>query len=115
MDDQSLKLIEQIQESTEFILGFTSVDGWSFAAADRMTQLAVERSFELIGVVLARLQRHSPTLISSISGYSNMLAFGNRITHGYDDDLDPDDFDERIGARLPILRRELTGLTTSFS
>jgi uncharacterized protein with HEPN domain len=115
MDHKSLKLIEQIQESTEFILGLTSDGSWSFAAADRVTQLAIERSFELIGIALARLERHPPTLISSISGYANMLAFGNHVTHGYDDDLDSRDFDDRIRMCLPILRRELAVLTTGLS
>lgn len=115
MQWRSRELLSDIQESCEFILGLTSDDSSSFATADRVTQLAIERCLELISIALARLERHEPTLTSAISGYSTMVAFGKRITHGYDDDLDPDDFDERIGACFPILRLELAGLMTSLS
>jgi len=107
-DFRSLKLLSDIQESIRTIESLTQADGFSFGDADRVPRLAIERSFEIIGITLTRLERHRPKIVAGIAKYPVILAFRNRIAHGYFDDLDSEIFDEVIRDHLPILHQEVT-------
>lgn len=62
------------------------VEGMSEAAfvADRRTQLATERSFEIIGESLARLARDFPDVATRIPDHRRVIDFRNLLAHGYD-------------------------------
>ncbi|MDG6258178.1 MAG: DUF86 domain-containing protein [Methanomicrobiaceae archaeon] len=46
-------------------------------------QVAVERQFEIIGEALNQLLRREPALREKISDASLIIAFRNRLIHGY--------------------------------
>lgn len=52
--------------------------------ADRRTQRATERSFEIIGEALARLARSFPEVAERIPEYRRVIDFRNVLAHGYD-------------------------------
>ncbi len=51
---------------------------------DETLRLAVERSFEIIGEALLRLERRDPAVIERITEPRQVIAFRNRLAHGYD-------------------------------
>jgi uncharacterized protein with HEPN domain len=52
--------------------------------ADRRTQRAVERSFEIIGEALSRLAREFPEVAARIPEHRRVIDFRNVLAHGYD-------------------------------
>lgn len=62
------------------------VAGRTFADYERDPWLraGVERSFEIIGEALRRIERKDPTTASSIPKYRAMIDFRNLLAHGYD-------------------------------
>jgi uncharacterized protein with HEPN domain len=51
---------------------------------DNLLRAGTERKFEIIGEALSRLQRLSPEIAVRITDLRNIIAFRNRIIHGYD-------------------------------
>ena len=62
------------------------VDGMAFEeyVADRKTQSAVERKFEIIGEALNRIGRMDEELLEKIRDYRSIISFRNILAHGYD-------------------------------
>jgi len=85
--------------------------GRSFAEyqADEQFRAATERKFEIIGEALTRLGRTAPHAIQRISEVPAIVAFRNRITHGYDsiDDLVVWDI---VQQKVPVLKAEVEKL-----
>lgn len=52
--------------------------------ADRRTQAAVEREFEIIGEALTRLRRVFPTIAAQVPELREVIDFRNLLSHGYD-------------------------------
>jgi len=48
-----------------------------------MLRAAVERKFEVIGEALSQAQRCSPQILGRISNDQQIIAFRNRLIHGY--------------------------------
>ena len=115
MDYRSLKLLSDIQKYVEIIARLTNAEHWTFEAADDVERLAIERGFEVIGVALTRLERHDPKIVASISQFRTIVAFRNRIAHGYDDDLNARIFDEVVHEQLPVFRREVVALLADMA
>lgn len=79
-----------IVEAGSEILRFT--EGKNFAAyeQDSMLRAAVERKFEIIGEALSQAIRLYPDLRDEIAASQQIIAFRNRLIHGYlalDDNL----------------------------
>lgn len=51
---------------------------------DNKTQLAVERSFEIIGEALKRITRIEPSILENIREHRNIISFRNILAHAYD-------------------------------
>ena len=52
--------------------------------ADRRTQAAVEREFEIVGEALIRLRREFPAVAARVPELREVVDFRNLISHGYD-------------------------------
>jgi len=84
MNAQTKKLLLDVVEAGRSILA--RCDGHTFAEyeADRWFRRTVEREFEIIGEALSRLGRSDATVAAAISELPRIVAFRNRIIHGYD-------------------------------
>lgn len=70
--------------------------------ADRKTQRATERSFEIVGEALSRLARDFPAIADRIPEHRRVIDFRNVLAHGYDV-VDPRLVFDLATARLPGL------------
>jgi uncharacterized protein with HEPN domain len=82
--------------------------------ADRRTQAAVEREFEIIGEALTRLRREFPNVASRITELREVVDFRNLLSHGYES------VDQRVvwslaQHELPALVLELKRLAAELS
>lgn len=89
MDERIKECLEDILEQARDVREFTRGMTYEGYVADRKTQAAVERKFEIIGEALNRLHSESPELLESIRDYRSIISFRNILAHGYDsvDDL----------------------------
>jgi uncharacterized protein with HEPN domain len=77
------KYLFDINEACELLVQFTTGKTFSDYSADPMLRSAVERQFEIIGEALVQLLRLDPSFRSKISDTERIIAFRNRLTHGY--------------------------------
>ena len=69
----------EVGEIAEFTLG----KSFRHYQQDGMMRAAVERPFEIIGEALNQLLQQEPRLASEISNAPRIIAFRNRLIHGY--------------------------------
>ena len=74
-----------------------------------MLRSAVERQFEIIGEALVQALRLDPNISSRISDAGRIIAFRNRLIHGYSSVAD-DVVWGILQANLPSLRNEVAAL-----
>ena len=105
MTDEAKKLLLDVLTACQAIERFAA--GRNFAEYQKAEQFrsATERKFEIVGKALSRLARQAPDVIQQISEVPAIIAFRNRITHGYDaiDDLVVWDIVEQ---KVPVLKAE---------
>jgi uncharacterized protein with HEPN domain len=106
MKPESAKWIYDILDAISDIERFTQSLDFEEYLNDTKTRAAVERKFEIIGEACTRLRDHDADVFKKISSAPQIIAFRNRLIHGYDQ------FDEAIvwdiiKSKLPELRREL--------
>jgi uncharacterized protein with HEPN domain len=77
------KYIFDINEACELLLQFTAGKTFSDYSTDAMLRSAVERQFEIIGEALSQALRLDPSLPSRINNTGRIIAFRNRLIHGY--------------------------------
>jgi uncharacterized protein with HEPN domain len=74
----------------------------------------VERKLEIIGEAIGRISRYDTETASRISEHRRIVAFRNRLTHGYDvldyDVLDGSLVWETVKTDVPVLLSEVEGL-----
>jgi uncharacterized protein with HEPN domain len=80
---------------------------------DAMLRSAVERQLEIIGEALAQLVRRFPNTGSRVGQHSEIIAFRNRLIHGYSFVADPVVWSV-IETDLPRLQTEVKGLLSEL-
>ena len=103
------KYIFDINEACELLLQFTAGKNFSDYSTDPMLRSAVERQFEIIGEALVQALRLDPSLSSRISNAGRIIAFRNRLIHGYSSIADEIVWGI-LQANLPTLKKELASL-----
>ena len=81
--------------------------------SDRQFRRAVEREFEIIGEALNRLSEEDANVAAQIAELPRIVAFRNRIIHGYDsvdDEIIWDAVQVHVPKLLPILLAELNAI-----
>ena len=74
-----------------------------------MLRAAVERQFEIIGEALNQMLKREPALAPRLSDHRRIIAFRNRLIHGYAD-IDDKVVWGVLTMSLPRLRREIVAL-----
>jgi uncharacterized protein with HEPN domain len=72
-----------IEQAAGDIQAFTQSKRLSDYEKDAMLRAAVERKFEVIGEALAQARRYFPVVASRITNTEQIIAFRNRLIHGY--------------------------------
>lgn len=89
----------------EFVAGKSFED----YTQDRMLRSAVERQLEIVGEALAGLLRVAPELSARVTDARRIIAFRNRLIHGYASVADEVVWGV-IEANLSVLKREVDAL-----
>ena len=80
---EAQKYLFDIAEACSLIARFTAGKSFDDYTSDALLRSAVERQFEIAGEALSRLLQLSPDLISRITDARRIVAFRNRLIHGY--------------------------------
>lgn len=109
MQLETLGLLRNIREASQFIVDDTA--GLTFDAflRDRRARQLVERNFEIIGEAMDRLHRRNPALANRITAYRKIIDFRNALIHGYDV-IDYPTVWQVVQESLPVLRAEVERL-----
>lgn len=84
MNDHAKKLLFDVLDSGHAILGWSSGRTFGEYEADRQFRRAVEREFGIIGEALSRLKQTDAGAADRVSELPRIIAFRNRVIHGYD-------------------------------
>ncbi len=103
------KYLFDIQQACDLLFQFTQGKSFADYSADPLLRSAVERQFEIVGEALNQLLRFEPTIASRISHTQRIIAFRNRLIHGYDS-LADDIIWGVLETNLPALRYEVEAL-----
>lgn len=103
------KYLFDIGEACRLLKQFTAGRDLAAYLADAMLRSAVERQFEIIGEALNQALRLDPTLSERISHSGRIIAFRNRLIHGYAFVADEVVWGV-LETHLPTLHREVTDL-----
>jgi uncharacterized protein with HEPN domain len=89
MTDEAKKLLLDVLTACQAIERFAAGRNLADYQQDEQFRSATERKFEIIGEALSHLARKAPDVAARLSEVPAIIAFRNRITHGYDaiDDL----------------------------
>ena len=103
------KYLFDIQEACELLARFTQGKSLDDYVAEPLLRSAVERQFEVIGEALRQMLNLQPDMSSFISDHQRIIAFRNRLIHGYAD-ISHDVVWGVLESNLPKLRREVKEL-----
>ena len=78
------KLYHDVLTACERLSRFTSGKSFGHYQVDEMLRAAVERQFEIIGEALSKLAKLDAGEAARIPDLRAIVAFRNRIIHGYD-------------------------------
>ena len=84
MNEKTPKLLDDIRDQARFILSITVDKSLQKYLGDRVLRQAVERSFEIIGEAIRRLQNVDKETANRIGYYPRIMSFRNLLIHGYD-------------------------------
>jgi uncharacterized protein with HEPN domain len=77
------KYLFDILQACDLLKQFTAGKTFDDYTADPMLRSAVERQFEIIGEALNQALQLDPSLEARISSTRRIIAFRNRLIHGY--------------------------------
>ncbi|HQT95481.1 MAG: hypothetical protein B7Z74_10570 [Deltaproteobacteria bacterium 21-66-5] len=98
-----------IEQACGSVADFTANKALSDYLAEPMLRSAVERQFEIIGEALNQALSVDLTLRSQITGASSIIAFRNRLIHGYAT-VAHETVWGIVHGKLPLLRQEVAAL-----
>jgi uncharacterized protein with HEPN domain len=103
------KYLFDMDQAADLIAEFVAGRGFGDYAANPMLRSAVERQFEIVGEALNQALRRAPELGSLITDSSRIIAFRNRLVHGYAS-VSCETVWGIIEGNLPVLREQLKRL-----
>lgn len=106
---EAQKYLYDVAGAADYIAQFTAGRTFEEYRNDPMLRSAVERQFEIIGEALNQLLRWEPGLSERISDASLIIAFRNRLIHGYATVSDEVVWGV-VERYLPVLSSEVRGL-----
>ncbi len=77
------KYLFDVMEACELLEHFTAGKTFEDYESDPLVRSGVERQFEIIGEALGLVLRADPGLAERISSTGRIIAFRNRLIHGY--------------------------------
>jgi uncharacterized protein with HEPN domain len=77
------KYLFDIAQACDLLTQFTKGKTFTDYSADALLRSAVERQFEVVGEALNQVLRLYPELSNRISNCRRIVAFRNRLIHGY--------------------------------
>jgi uncharacterized protein with HEPN domain len=83
MQLESAKYLEDIREAGQTVIQATAGLTLDDYLRDKVLRLAVERSFEIIGEALRRLDERDHETASKITDFKRIIGFRNILVHGY--------------------------------
>jgi uncharacterized protein with HEPN domain len=101
------KYLFDIAQACNLLTQFTGGKTFTDCSADALLRSAAERQFEVVGEALNQALHLYPDLTSRVSDWRRIVAFRNRLIHGY-----AFVSDEVVWGvtNLPTLRREVQSL-----
>jgi uncharacterized protein with HEPN domain len=106
------KYLYDIHQACDLLVEFTSNKSFADYAAEAMLRSAVERQFEIVGEALNQVLCVDPSFAERISYSNRIVAFRNRLIHGYAAVSDEVVWGV-VKAHLPTLREEIAALLGS--
>jgi len=103
------KYLFDIGQACDLLVQFTGGKTFADYTADPLLRSAVERQFEIIGEALSQALRRDSTLAARISSTNRIIAFRNRLIHGYATLADEVVWGV-LETSLPTLRQEVQAL-----
>ena len=103
------KYLFDIGQACDLLARFTAGKTIVDYAGDPLLRSAVERQFEVVGEALNQAIRLDPSLAAQITDTVRIIAFRNRLIHGYASVSDEVVW-VILGTSLPTLRREVEAL-----
>jgi uncharacterized protein with HEPN domain len=84
MRSDARQFLHDVVTSAEAIRQFTRGRTLQDYQGDLMLRSACERQFEIIGEAMTRLREQHPDIFDSVTEGHAIIAFRNRLIHGYD-------------------------------
>ncbi len=109
MRTESKKLLSDVLTAARAIQEFNAGKSPADYQSNLMQRAATEREFEIIGEAMTRLRDTDAPILSQISEANLIIAFRNRLIHGYDT-VDDEIVWEVIQHKLPTLIAEVESL-----
>jgi uncharacterized protein with HEPN domain len=103
------KYLFDIAQACDLLTRFTKGKTFRDYSADALLRSAVERQFEVVGEALNQAVRLAPDLTHRLSGCRRIVAFRNKLIHGYASVSDEVVWGV-LETNLPTLRREVQSL-----
>lgn len=100
------KYLYDIRQACELLHEFTAGQTLADYGSHAMLRTAVERQFEIIGEALNQMLQRDASLAVHISDHRRIIAFRNRLIHGYAD-IDYEVVWGVLETSLPRLRNEV--------
>jgi uncharacterized protein with HEPN domain len=108
-EERVLKALEDVQDCASFVVGAAEGKDLADYRRDRLFRQAMERNLEIIGEAIGRIARNDVVTASRISEHRRIIAFRDRLIHGYD--LLADELVwETVKGEVPVLLSEVDAL-----